>query len=190
MSGYPMRTPPRRRRLLSLAEEGPYSAEMEDAVRPTVQIVRYTPGRAPDFQRLNIEWLERWFTVEDVDRAVLGDPEQHILGAGGEIFFAIDEAGSVLGTVALRYEGAGVYELTKMAVAPVARGRGVGRLLAEAAIEEFRAVDGRHLYLETNDLLQPAIALYKSLSFEDRPLRDGSHYGRANVHMVWVDPAM
>lgn len=163
------------------------SAEMEDAVLPTVRIVRFSPGHARDFERLNVEWLERWFTVEDVDRAVLGDPEQHILAGGGQIFFAEDESGTALGTVALRHEGAGVYELTKMAVVPSARGRGVGRLLAEAAIDEFHALGGRHLYLETNDLLQPAIALYKSLSFEDRPLRAASHYGRANIHMVWVD---
>ena len=153
---------------------------------PSVKIVRFTPGRGPDFERLNIEWLERWFTVEEFDRVMLGDPEQHILAPGGQVFFADDEAGSALGTVALRHEGAGVYELTKMAVAPAARGRGVGRLLAEAAVEEFQALGGRHLYLETNDLLLPAIALYKSLSFEDRPLRAESHYGRANVHMVWA----
>jgi ribosomal protein S18 acetylase RimI-like enzyme len=160
---------------------------MDDAEMSSVRVVRYTPGRALDFERLNIEWLERWFTVEDVDRAVLGDPERHILAAGGQIFFADDESGTALGTVALRHEGGGVYELTKMAVAPAARGQGVGRLLGEAAIAEFRARKGRHLYLETNDLLQPAIALYKSLSFEDRPLRAGSLYSRANVHMVWVD---
>lgn len=152
----------------------------------TVRIVRFTPGRGPDFERLNVEWLERWFTVEEFDRVVLGDPEGHILRPGGQIFFADDQAGSAVGTVALRHEGDDVYELTKMAVAPSARGQGVGRLLAEAAIEEFQALGGQHLYLETNDLLQPAIALYRSLSFEDRPLREASHYGRANVHMVWA----
>jgi ribosomal protein S18 acetylase RimI-like enzyme len=153
---------------------------------PEVEIARFTPGRGPDFERLNTEWLKRWFSVEEFDRVVLADPEQHILAPGGQIFFADDEEGTALGTVALRYEGGGVYELTKMAVAPEARGRGIGRLLAEAALEEFVALGGEQLYLETNALLQPAIALYRSLSFEDRPLRADSHYGRANVHMVWV----
>ena len=49
---------------------------MSDAA---IQIVDYDPRWRADFARLNVEWLERWFVVEDVDREVLGDPESHIL---------------------------------------------------------------------------------------------------------------
>jgi putative acetyltransferase len=51
-----------------------------------------------DFARLNIEWLERGFTVEPHDREVLGDPEAHILAPGGRILFAVDQADKALGT--------------------------------------------------------------------------------------------
>lgn len=159
---------------------------MSPSERPSVQVVGYTEDRREDFARLNVEWLERWFTVEDFDRLVLGDPEEHILAPGGRIWFAIDASGTAIGTVALRTDGDGIYELTKMAVDPGARGRGVGRLLADAAIAEFGALGGSLLYLETNTRLTPAIALYESLGFEHRPLREGSHYGRADVHMVWA----
>jgi len=117
---------------------------------------------------------------------VLEDPELHILAAGGRILFALDQYGAAIGTVALRHEGNSVYELTKMAVGPDQRGAGVGRTLARAAVDLFVALEGTHLYLETNSRLGPAISLYESIGFEHRPRRPDSHYGRADVHMVWT----
>jgi len=70
------------------------------------RIVDYAPRWRGDFARLNIEWLERWFTVEPIDREVLGDPETHILAPGGHVLFAIDEHDRVVGTVALKCESA------------------------------------------------------------------------------------
>ena len=50
-----------------------------------IRIVDYDPRWRADFARLNIEWLERWFVVEPVDREVLSDPEVHILDDGGRV---------------------------------------------------------------------------------------------------------
>ena len=44
-----------------------------------IEIVDYDPRWRADFARLNLEWLERWFTVEPIDREVLGDPDTHLL---------------------------------------------------------------------------------------------------------------
>lgn len=152
----------------------------------TVRIVDYAPGWREDFARLNIEWLERWFTVEPIDRDVLGDPETHILAPGGRVLFAIDEHGRAVGTVALKYESDGVYELTKMAVAPEARGMGVGRALMLGALDAFGELQGRELFLESSSKLGPALALYESVGFRHYPApRPGSHYARADVYMVW-----
>lgn len=99
--------------------------------------------------------------VEDYDREGPGNPGQYILACGGHILFAIDGEERALGTVALKHEGDGVYELTKMAVSPEASGRGVGRLLMDAA-------------------------LYESVGFGHHPApRAGSHCARADVHMIW-----
>ncbi|HZH42767.1 MAG TPA: GNAT family N-acetyltransferase [Lysobacter sp.] len=154
---------------------------------PDIRIVDFAPRWRADFERLNLEWLQRWFVVEDVDREVLGDPERHILADGGRVLFAIDGDGRALGTVALKREAEGVYELTKMAVAPDARGRGIGRRLMDAALDTWRALGGRELFLESNSRLGPAIALYESAGFEHRPApRPGSHYARADVYMVYA----
>ena len=156
---------------------------------PRIRIVDYSPRWRDDFSRLNIEWLERWFVVEAIDREVLSDPETHILAAGGRVLFAIDDDAHAVGTVALRHEGQGVYELTKMAVEPALRGGGVGRLLMRRALDVFRQLDGRELFLESSSLLAPALKLYESVGFVHHPApRPGSHYARADVYMVW-EPA-
>jgi putative acetyltransferase len=49
------------------------------------------------FERLNLDWLERYFSVEDIDRRVLGDPEGQILAVGGHVFFAA-QGEQVVGT--------------------------------------------------------------------------------------------
>ncbi len=154
-----------------------------------IRIVDYSPCWRDDFARLNVEWLQRWFVVEAIDREVLSDPETHILAAGGRVLFAIDDAGRAVGTVALKHEGEGVYELTKMAVEPELRGGGVGRQLMQHALEVFRHLDGRELFLESSSLLAPALKLYESVGFVHHPApRPGSHYARADVYMVW-EPA-
>jgi len=148
-------------------------------------IVEFEPRWREDFARLNLEWLRRWFVVEPVDAEVLGNPEHHILAGGGRVLFAIRD-GRAIGTVALRHDGGGIYEMTKMAVEPGERGTGVGRALVLAAIDAYRALGGRELYLESSSILVPALKLYESAGFTHRPApRPGSHYARADVHMVW-----
>ena len=154
-----------------------------------IRIVDYSPRWREDFARLNIEWLERWFVVEPIDLEVLSDPQTHILAAGGRVLFAIDDDERAVGTVALKHEGQGVYELTKMAVEPVLRGSGVGRLLMQRALDTFLQLGGRELFLESSSVLAPALKLYESVGFVHRPApRPGSHYARADVYMVW-EPA-
>jgi ribosomal protein S18 acetylase RimI-like enzyme len=156
-----------------------------------IRIVDYDPQWRADFARLNIDWLERYFVVEPIDRVVLSDPGTHILANGGRVLFAIDADGRAIGTVALKHEGAGVYELTKMAVDPAHQGRGIGRLLMEGALQTYRALDGRELFLESSSKLAPALKLYESVGFRHRPApRPGSHYARADVYMVWEDGAI
>ncbi len=155
-----------------------------------VLIVDFDPRWRDDFARLNVEWLQRWFVVEPIDREVLGDPETHILADGGRVLFAIStDPGQqrAVGTVALRREGDGVYELTKMAVAPDARGLGIGRRLMQASLQAFHAMGGGELFLESSSRLGPALQLYESAGFVHRPApRAGSHYARADVYMVWA----
>jgi len=155
-----------------------------------IRVVAFDPRWREDFATLNIEWLQRWFVVEPFDREVLGNPEHYILADGGRILFAVDDQQRAIGTVALMHAGDGVYELTKMAVAPEARGRGIGRLLMNEALQLYRSLYARELFLESSSKLGPALALYESVGFRHHPApRAGSHYARADVHMIWEPDA-
>jgi ribosomal protein S18 acetylase RimI-like enzyme len=155
-----------------------------------IRIVDYAPRWRADFARLNLDWLERHFAVEAIDRDVLLDPENHILAGGGHILLAIDGDDLAVGTVALKLDSAGVYELTKMAVDPARQGGGIGRRLMMGAIAAFERLGGRELFLESNRKLAPALHLYESVGFEHQPApRPGSHYARSDVYMIWRGPA-
>lgn len=174
---------------LSRMLDGPLVEEIvaraRDLQAEGVTIVPFHPDLRDDFYRLNAEWLERYFYIEAGDHAVLSDPEGAILAQGGQIFFA-RSGGDVVGTCALLPVGEGEVELTKMGVAPSARGLGVGRKLLEHAIRAFEEAGARTLFLETNTKLVTAIRMYESAGFEHQPARRGnSHYERANVYMIW-----
>jgi DNA-binding MarR family transcriptional regulator len=152
-----------------------------------VEIVPYESRWQEDFERLNMAWLERYFVVEAVDRAMLGDPETQILQAGGAVLLA-RVADQMIGTCALLCESPGVFELSKMAVEEGWQGVGAGRKLLSAAIAEFHRLGGRRLFLESNSLLKKALGMYERAGFVLQPsVREGSHYARADVYMVY-DP--
>lgn len=149
-----------------------------------VRVVDYEPRWQSEFARLNFEWVQRYFTVEKVDEEVLGDPDTHVLRDGGLILMAVTDDDRAVGTVALKHHGNGVYELTKMAVAPVHRGEGIGRKLMDAVLVRYRDLDGNRLFLESNRKLDAALRLYETSGFEHRPAPP-SPYARADVYMVW-----
>lgn len=146
------------------------------------QIVPFQEKFAPRFEALNRQWIERYFAIEEADRAIFQNPFKAIVEPGGQIFFAVlgDE---VLGTCAVMRHDARVYELAKMAVVPEAQGRGYGDLLVEAAIEFARDAGAERLMLLTNSGLAPALRLYEKHGFRRVPLSDNEEYRRADVQM-------
>jgi putative acetyltransferase len=139
------------------------------------------------FQELNEEWINRFFTMEAADRATLDDPFGRIVAAGGDILIARVDTARV-GCVALVPTGSGVYELSKMAVAPALQGRGIGRKLILAAIERARALGATSLFLGSNTKLESAIHLYESVGFTHVPPEQIAPmpYERADVFMELV----
>ena len=147
-----------------------------------VQIVPYRGELATAFQRLNLDWIERLFAIEEADRKVLGDPERAIIAKGGQIFFAMN-AGSAIGTVAIILTSPKRYELAKMAVATSHQRRGIGELLGAAAIAFAREARAESVFLRTNSRLDNAIRLYERLGFRHAPDPEPPEYARADVYM-------
>jgi len=154
----------------------------------TLEIIDFDPTCAAAFDRLNREWLEKLFRVEEIDQDILADPAGTIIAYGGVILFARLQ-GEIVGTVALKQQGHGVYELTKMAVRPDTRGGGIGRELLRAAIERFHRINGTRLYLESHSSLTDAIHLYETAGFVHELPPAPSEYARADVYMVYRETA-
>lgn len=148
----------------------------------STHVVDYSPQHRDAFRDLNLEWIERFFAVEESDRTMLGDPESTILDRGGCIFVALD-GDAVTGVCSLVPAGAKSYQLAKMAVSPASRGKGIGRLLAESAIARARERGADQVELFSNTVLGPAISLYRSLGFVEVPLENAEHL-RSNIRMV------
>lgn len=163
----------------------PSPAASRSPAPDTISVVDFAPRHAAAFRALNIAWLQRYFAVEDKDREQLGDAQGRVIDRGGAVLMAEDEAGTAVGCVALIPFGDGELELAKMAVAEVARGRGVGRMLMDAAIARARALGARSLYLESNSRLVPAVTLYERSGFEHLSVeaRPGARYARCDVYM-------
>ena len=83
----------------------------------------------------------------------------------GALLLAMDGE-SAIGCVGLRAHDDTAGEIKRLYVAPAARGRDVGRTLANAIVAIARQRGYRRLVLDTLPSMQAAQALYASLGFE------------------------
>jgi N-acetylglutamate synthase-like GNAT family acetyltransferase/DNA-binding PadR family transcriptional regulator len=144
-------------------------------------IVDYTPQFQSDFKRLNVEWIETYFQLEEKDLQTLNNPQTYILNQGGHILVALYQ-GEVVGTCALLKIDETTYELAKMAVSPQAQGKGIGWLLGKASIQKAKSLGASKVFLESNTILQSAINLYRKLGFQ-KVTGIPSPYQRSNIQM-------
>jgi GNAT superfamily N-acetyltransferase len=153
------------------------------AATDEIVIVPFRDEHARAFDTLNREWLERFDLLEDGDLPYLEDPRGTILDKGGAVLCAV-AGDEVVGTVAMIPRGGGTFELAKLAVAPSARRRGLGRRLVQAAIDFALAAGAETVTLSSNQQLREAIQLYESFGFvHTEDTGDGVAYVNANVFM-------
>ncbi|MGN7190131.1 GNAT family N-acetyltransferase [Curtobacterium sp. MCBA15_004] len=161
------------------------SASASASVSALAIVELATPADADAFRTLNEAWIERYFTLEDEDRAILGDPAGRIVEPGGAVFVArLDD--EVIGCIGLMPVGDRVFELVKMAVSPAHQGHGTGRKLIAVALDRARELGARRVVLESNSQLASAVHLYEAFGFRHLGHDEvaPSPYVRADVHMV------
>lgn len=152
-------------------------------VNARMEIVAFEERYKPYFKSLNEQWLKELFSVEPYDEYVLNNPEEAILSKGGKILFAIVE-GEVVGTVGLKITPENDCEITKMAVDPKYRGKGYGKDICAAAIEEAKKMECNDIMLYTSSILKNAIHIYEQLGFKHVSFEKGI-YARGDVKMVY-----
>jgi putative acetyltransferase len=119
---------------------------------------------------------ELWF--EDFRQEVDGLPGEY--GPPfGRLLLAMADDGAAAGCVALRRWDAGIGELKRMFVRPADRGRGIGKQLGLAVLDEALAMGYERVRLDTAPSMVAAIRLYERLGF--RRIEPYRHYPVADV---------
>lgn len=168
-------------------------AERPLQARPNggLAIRQFTDELAPHFDRINREWIEDMYVLEQIDTDQLTNPRKYIVDTGGDILFVEDPELGIIGTCGLMKTGEREFELTKMGVSKSARGRNAGKFLLAAAIERAFALGCDRLFLLTNEKSAAAIHLYEQLGFvhDAQVMADyGAEYDRCNVAMLYKGP--
>ncbi len=158
----------------------PISARV-DGDSPDIKVVDYAPKYRDAFKSLNVEWISKYWELEEPDFKALDDPEGYILNQSGVILIAVDK-GKPIGCCALIKQTDDTFELAKMAVSPKAQGKGVGLLLGKSIIERAKLMGLKRLYLESNSVLKPAVSLYEKIGFKHIK-GASSPYARCDVQM-------
>ena len=135
-----------------------------------------------DFETLNLQWIKKYFKVEEEDSRILKNPESYVIDGGGQIFFALKD-GKAIGTAAMVLTKERIFELSKMAVDSRYQGLGIGRLLINECIDFAKKQSADEIFLITNDQLLPAMELYYSSGFELDEDYDDNRYERGNTKM-------
>lgn len=162
--------------------------ERVQAIPHALNLRTYSDDLAEAFYRINAQWVQAMFTLEENDIQLLTRPRELIIERGGEIFFVETPDAGIVGTCALIRMEEGVFELTKMGVSEAARGRKAGEFLLAATLDRARAMKMDTLYLLTNRKCAAAIHLYEKLGFEHSEeimRRYGQRYDRCDVAMIY-----
>ena len=144
-------------------------------------IIDYEDQYHKDFQRLNLEWLEKFNLVESHDLEILNHPREIVLDNGGFLFL-LKEDDTIIGTAGIFKINDAEYELIKMSVAPEYRGKKFGDMLLEKCIDKAKEINASKLILFSNSNLQTAIRLYEKFGFKHLDVVDAA-FKTADVKM-------
>jgi ribosomal protein S18 acetylase RimI-like enzyme len=126
-----------------------------------------TPEQIEEARRLLREYegsLGVSLCFQGFERELAALPGEYAPPAG-RLLLAL-ETGQAVGCVALRRLDEGTCEMKRLYLRPGFRGRGAGRRLALAIIDEARKIGYNKMRLDTLPSMREAIELYESLGFK------------------------
>lgn len=152
-------------------------AEARAGTVPGNPVIRAAEGPADiaTVRTLFLEYaaqLDFSLCFQDFDDELASLPGDYAVPAGG--LWIAEQDGAANGCVGLRPLEPGICEIKRLYLRPAARGLGLGRRLAETAIEAARRRGYSAMRLDTVDSMVAAQTLYRGLGFRERPPY-GSH---------------
>ncbi|MQA64251.1 MAG: GNAT family N-acetyltransferase [Actinophytocola sp.] len=154
---------------------------MTDAV--TEFVATPLPIHSPEAQSLirayffdiGSRYWGREVTPAEVDAVIIDEPNDDLAPPSGD-FFVLRDGTEDVGCVGVRRIDPHTCELTRLFVAPHARGRGAGRALIAAVERSAREFGARTLRLDTRSDLTEARALYAACGFAEIPRFNDDEY--------------
>jgi len=132
-------------------------------------VTREDFAAAAELMHEYIDWLPFELDFQDFE-SELADVAAHYSAPGGAVFLASGEREELLGVVGVRLLDEDVAEMKRMYVSEAGRGMGLGRRLAEQAIEFARQEGYAALRLDSDlESMPVANHLYEKLGFIDIP---------------------
>ncbi len=124
-------------------------------------------GLVEGLMREYVDWLPSDVSdLQDIERELDEVSIEYGPPNGFAVLASLED--DLAGVAGVRRFSRGVAELKRMWVRPDARGRGVGRWLADRAVTEARARGFRSVRLDTvTDVMAEANLLYESMGFTD-----------------------
>ncbi|WP_158977635.1 GNAT family N-acetyltransferase [Cellulophaga sp. L1A9] len=147
-----------------------------------ISIIPYEPIHSKAFHNLNVEWLEKYFYVEEKDKELLNDCENTILKKNGHIFLAKYEE-KIVGCFSFIPINDTHFELGKMAVSEKYQGLKIGQALLKFAIRFGEQSDWDKIILYSSTKLPHALYLYKKYNFVEVPIEKDLPYARSDIKM-------
>ena len=112
----------------------------------------------------DLELIDRYFDAAAFEEELATLPGKYAPPHGALLLATLD--GAPAGCVALRRIDDTTCEMKRMFVPPAMQGRGIGRALADAVLNEARRLGYRSMVLDTSIRQKEAQALYRGLGFE------------------------
>lgn len=153
-----------------------------------MEIIKYQKKYKQDFIDLNTAWVEKFFVMEQEDRAILNHVED-FLEKGGMIFFAVENE-NVLATCMVYPVDENVWEICKLAAAGQHTGTGAGSAVFQACMEYAMEHGAKKITLISNHILKQALHIYEKFGFRRVELSRGEEYERADVQCEYIVDAV
>lgn len=128
--------------------------------------VRISDARESDAERLRdlfreyAAWVGEDFWRDGFEKELAALP-----GCYDALLVARDDAGELVGSVAIKRLPDGTAELKRLYVRSSGRGMGLGKTLAAAAVQRGRELGYKTMRLDTLPRMEAALAIYASLGF-------------------------
>lgn len=135
----------------------------------TMKVVPYDKKYKADFISMNKHWISQMFQLEAEDIREIEDIE-HIIDAGGNIFFALDNNDNPMACCMIGERDDGDWEIMKFAAKGMYTGTGAGNACLRACIDYAKNKGVKRIIIVSNRRCVQALHLYRKNGFVEMPV--------------------